>query len=113
MEYRRLTTAEKGKGLASSSRDTTCKRIRAPDFDFSDLVKENSKTLIGRVLNHREQQVEQLLVELPKKWILRGKALGADLENGRFQFRFDREEDLLGVLLSRPYQHNNWMVILE
>lgn len=113
MEHRRFTTAEKGKGLASSSRDTTCKRIRAPDFDFSDLVKENSKTLIGRILNHREQRVEHLLVDLPKTWVLRGKALGADLGNGRFQFRFDREEDLQCVLLNRPYQHNNWMVILE
>lgn len=111
MEARRLTTAEKGKDLAS--KDTTCKRIRAPDFDFSELVKENSKTLIGRTLNHREQLVEHLVLELPKKWALRGKVLGVDLGNGCFQFRFDRDEDMQCVLLNRPYQHNNWMVILE
>ncbi|RID69978.1 hypothetical protein BRARA_C02035 [Brassica rapa] len=113
MASRRYTTAEKGKGLPSSSTDTNRKRIRAPDFDFSDLVKENSKTLIGRLINPNEQQVEHLILELPKQWALRGKVIGADLGNDCFQFRFDRDEDLQCVLLNRPYQHNHWMVILE
>ena len=113
MASRRYTTAEKGKGLPSSSTDTNRKRIRAPDFDFSDLVKENSKTLIGRLINPNEQRVEHLILELPKQWALRGKVIGADLGNDCFQFRFDRDEDLHCVLLNRPYQHNHWMVILE
>lgn len=50
------STAEKGKGLASSSAITPPKRIRAPEFDYSDLVKDNAKTLIGRLTNPKEQK---------------------------------------------------------
>ncbi|KAJ4885660.1 Uncharacterized protein Rs2_35753 [Raphanus sativus] len=112
-EHYRFTAAEKGKSVALGSVDNTKKRIAAPEFDFSDLVRENSKTLIGRVTNPKEQQVEFLVTQLPKKWALRGKVVGASLGSDCFQFRFDRDEDLQCVLLNRPYQHNNWMVILE
>lgn len=113
MMSRRFSTAEKGKGIAQSSTDTTRKRIRAPDFDYSELVRDNSKTLIGRLLNPREQRAEDIVLELPKKWALRGRVVGATLGNNCFQFRFDRDEDLQCVLLNRPYHHNNWMVVLE
>ncbi|RID45811.1 LOW QUALITY PROTEIN: hypothetical protein BRARA_I02508 [Brassica rapa] len=105
MASRRLTAAEKGKGLPPSSTDTNRKRIRAPDFDFSDLRIQ--KTLIGKLINPKEQRVEHLILELRKQWALRGKVIRADLENDCFQFRFDRYEDLQCVLLNRPYQVTN------
>lgn len=113
MASRRWSTAEKGKSVASLPTEPAKKRIQAPEFDFSDLVKDNEKTLIGRCINPREQSVEDLVANLPKKWALRGKVIGADLGNGCFQFRFDKDEDLHCVLLNRPFHHNNWMVILE
>lgn len=99
--------------MASDNTDNTRKRIRAPEFDYSDLVRDNAKTLIGRLTNPREQNVGHLVLNLPKKWALRGKVAGATLRNDCFQFRFDRDKDLQCVLLNRPYHHNNWMVILE
>lgn len=113
MVDRRLTAAEKGKSVASNSSDTTRKRIRAPEFDFSELVRDNDKTLIGRFTNPKEKRLEPLILDLPKKWALRGKVIGAALGNNCFQFRFDRDEDVQCVQLNRPYKHNNWMVILE
>lgn len=113
MASNRFTAAEKGKGTASFSADDSRKRIRAPEFDFTELVRDNAKTLIGRLTNPKEQRVESLILELPKKWALRGKIVGANLGNNCFQFRFDRDEDLQCVLLNRPYQQNNWMVVIE
>ncbi|XP_056864320.1 uncharacterized protein At4g02000-like [Raphanus sativus] len=115
MTTRRWTNSEKGKGLAlpSSSADSTRKRIQASDFDFSDLVRDNAKTLIGRITNPKEKRINEVVSELPKKWALRGKVIGADLGNDCFQFCFDRDEDLHYVLLNRPYQHSNWMIVLE
>lgn len=99
--------------MASDNTDNTRKRIRAPEFDYSDLVRDNAKTLTGRLTNPREQNVDHLVLNLPKKWALRAKVVGATLGNDCFQFRFDRDEDLQCVLLNRLYHHNNWMVILE
>lgn len=42
----RLTAAEKGKGIIQDEPEGPRKRIRAPEFDYSDLVKDNEKTLI-------------------------------------------------------------------
>lgn len=64
-------------------------------------------------MNPKEQKIWQLILELPKKWSLRGKVVGSDLGFDCFQFRFDSEEDLHSVLLNRPYQFNNWMVVLQ
>ena len=43
---RRLTAAEKGKGLASDHAEPQVKRIRAPSLDTSALIEDNSLTLI-------------------------------------------------------------------
>ncbi|KAL1194843.1 hypothetical protein V5N11_011158 [Cardamine amara subsp. amara] len=40
------------------------------------------------------------------------KVVGADLGNGIFQFNFQSEEDLLGVLKNVPYHFDGWMVSL-
>lgn len=89
------------------------KWIRAPDIDYSEPIKDNAKTLIGRVLNPKEQKIWQLIIELPKKWSLKGRVVGSDLDYDCFQFRFDLEEDLHNILLNRPYQFYNWMVVLQ
>lgn len=94
-------------------KESHIRRIRAPRVDNSALIKENSLTLIGRVTNPQEQRIWALIPALPRKWHLQGRATGADLGNGCFQFRFEREEDLKRVLDNRPYHFAYWMVIIQ
>ncbi|XP_018443346.1 uncharacterized protein LOC108815195 [Raphanus sativus] len=109
----RLTEAEKGKQqITETSRNKTL-RIKAPNFDNSALIEANKLTLIGRLTNPREQKMWALLPSLPRKWNLLGKAVGSDLGNNCFQYRFEREEDLRRVLNNRPYHFAYWMVILQ
>lgn len=50
---------------------------------------------------------------LPRKWVLKGRFTGSDLGHNSFQFRFELEEDLLNILVARPYHYAHWMVILQ
>ncbi|KAG7541952.1 Endonuclease/exonuclease/phosphatase superfamily [Arabidopsis thaliana x Arabidopsis arenosa] len=88
-------------------------RIRAPVLDTSDLIEENSLTLMGRLTNPSVQRLWSLIPFLSNRWNLRGKATGSDLGRGCFQFRFEFEEDLQKVLDNRPYHFDQWMVILQ
>ena len=113
MAARRLTAAEKGKGHDLSDVDPPPKRIRAPVFDTSELRRDNGLTLIGRVTNPREQPIGSLISALPRKWTLKGHTTGSDFGQDCFQFRFELEEDLIYVLKNRPYNYNNWILILQ
>lgn len=104
---------EKGKGLAQPSQNQGLRRMKAPYLDTTDLVKDNSLTLIGRLTNPQEQRMRALIPSLPRKWNLRGRAVGSDLGHDCFQFRFEREDDLQSVLDNRPYHFDYWMVILQ
>ncbi|KAH0918840.1 hypothetical protein HID58_026500, partial [Brassica napus] len=53
---RRLTYAEKGKGISLSPTKTLPRRIRAPDMDTTQAIKDNEQTLIVRLTNTREQK---------------------------------------------------------
>ncbi|KAG2277776.1 hypothetical protein Bca52824_060331 [Brassica carinata] len=110
----RYTAAEKGKSLASNppALGPPRLRMRAPDFDPTHLIKENSLTLVGRLTNTREQRMSAVLPYLARKWILDASS-GSDLGNGCFQFRFNREEDLRDTLHNRPYQYGRWMIIIQ
>lgn len=110
---RRLSREEKGKGPMSEDKETHIKRIKAPSIDNSALIKENAKTLIGRVTNPHEQRIWALIPALPRKWHLQGRATGSDLGNGCFQFRFEKEEELQRVLDNGPYHFAYWMVIIQ
>ncbi|OAO99509.1 hypothetical protein AXX17_AT4G01860 [Arabidopsis thaliana] len=89
------------------------KRIRAPTLDNSELIQENSLTLMGRLTNPSAQRLWSLIPFLSNRWNLKGKATGSDLGRGCFQFRFEYEEDLQKVLDNRPYHFGQWMVILQ
>lgn len=110
---RRFTYAEKGKDIDTSLNSPPRKRIRAPPLDTSDLVRENALTLMGLLTNPREQKLWSMIPFMSKRWELRGKAIGSDLGNNCFQFRFDYEDDLQKVLDNRPYQYSRWMLILQ
>lgn len=46
-------------------------------------------------------------------WNVEGRVRGVNLGNGRFQFDFDKEEDLIMVLNKRPCHFNHWIFALE
>ncbi|RID68385.1 hypothetical protein BRARA_C00544, partial [Brassica rapa] len=112
----RYTTEEKGKAVAhrfDPKEAQLPRRIRAPEIDTSALVKENLLTLIGRVLNPKEQPIGAIISALPRKWNIKGAVNGSDLGQNCFQFRFELEEDLHMVLAGRPYHYNHWMLVLQ
>lgn len=110
---RLYTEAEKGKGVINDTSVSTIKRIRAPRLDNTDLIREHSRTLIGRTTNPQEQRIWALIQSLPRKWNIQGRAEGVDIGNNCFQFKFEKEEDLQKVLENRPYHFNYWMVIIQ
>lgn len=93
---RRLTYAEKGKGVVLELKEPTVRRIRAPSLDTTLLVRDNELTLIGRLTNPKEQRIWNLIPSLPRKWNIQGRA-----------------DDLQSVLDNRPYHFGYWMIILQ
>ena len=59
--------------------------------------------------------MEAMIALLPRAriWNVEGRARGLNLGNGRFQFDFDKEEDLIMVLNKRPCHFNHWIFALE
>ncbi|CAA7023510.1 unnamed protein product [Microthlaspi erraticum] len=110
---RRFSYAEKGKAVVTSQETAVRKRIRAPNMDTTDLIEENSLTLIGRVTNPREQRIRSLIPYFTNRWEIKGEIEGSDLGNNCFQFRFTLLEDLKRILANRPYQFSRWMVVLQ
>lgn len=76
---RRYTAEEKRKAMAANQTETCQIKIRAPDFDPAELIRENALTLIGRLTNPREQNMVAVLSYLPKKWNLLGRVTGSEL----------------------------------
>ncbi|KAJ4880441.1 hypothetical protein Rs2_37496 [Raphanus sativus] len=98
----------------SRSGEGTRKRLKisVPHFDNSALIKSCSKMLIGRCMNPEKQEMKALLTKLPKIWNLEDKVVGTDLGLGKFQFEFEKEEDIEGVLKHQPYHFDYWMIAL-
>ncbi|CAL9234264.1 unnamed protein product, partial [Arabidopsis halleri] len=64
----------KGKGIAKGYSPPPRKRIRAPDLDTSELIEENSLTLISRLTNPSAQRLWSLFPFLSNRWNLKRKA---------------------------------------
>lgn len=114
MAHRRISSTEKGKGLAlDSHQPQRTARVKVPLPDNSELIRKHSLTLIGRVTNKSVQKVWSLIPFFIEHWKTEFKPVGADLGNGLFQFQFERETDLVAVLDQRPYHYARWMIILQ
>ncbi|KAG7548023.1 hypothetical protein ISN44_As12g032310 [Arabidopsis suecica] len=79
---------------------------------LSQRIQQFSLTLIGRLMNPSIQRMDSLVANMPKIWKMEEKVVGADLEKGIFQFNFQSEEDMQGVLQNVPYHFDGWMVSL-
>ncbi|EOA29603.1 hypothetical protein CARUB_v10013521mg, partial [Capsella rubella] len=103
------------KGNGSSGKASTSglkRKVKVPLFDNSSLIEGYAKTVIGRCMNPRKQDMKYLLFMFPRIWQLEGRVVGADLGLGRFQFDFETEEDILEVLKMEPVHFDHWMVSL-
>ncbi|KAG2314145.1 hypothetical protein Bca52824_017267 [Brassica carinata] len=88
------------------------RKITVPHFDNTALIKGYAKTLIGRCMNPSQQDVKALILMLPKIWKMEDQVVGADLGLGRFQFDFDKEEEIETVLKMQPFHFDYWMLSL-
>lgn len=104
---RRLSYAEKGKGIARNLSPPRKGRVAVPDFDNSEL------TLIGRVTNPKAQRMWSVIPFLSDLWKCSSRPIGSDLGQRRFQFQFATPEDLQIVLDNRPYHFAKWMLIIQ
>lgn len=89
--------------------------IRVPAFDNSDLIEKFKLTLVGRMFHSDGRSVQALLKHMPRWqiWDVEGRVRGTNLGNNKFQFDFDKEEDLQKVLQRRPCHFNKWSFSLE
>ncbi|KAL0716839.1 hypothetical protein Bca4012_066161 [Brassica carinata] len=87
--------------------------IILPDEPEFRVFADNEKSLLGRLLNPECQVMARMINYMPIAWRLVGKVRGIALSKDRFQFIFDREEDLLTVLKDRPWSYNHWTLLLE
>lgn len=103
-----------GKEGAMKTGEVARKRLKisVPHFDNSELIKSYALTLVGRCMNPDEQEINSLLVMLPKIWKVEERVTGADLGMGKFQFHFEKEEDIETVLEMQPYHFDFWMLSL-
>ncbi|EOA23804.1 hypothetical protein CARUB_v10017017mg, partial [Capsella rubella] len=88
------------------------RKIKILMFDNAALIEGYSKTMIGRCMNPRMQDMKSLLFMLPRIWQLENRVVGADLGIRRFQFDFDREEDIAEVLKMELFHFDYWMLSL-
>ncbi|XP_048630295.1 uncharacterized protein LOC125603079 [Brassica napus] len=84
-----------------------------PDSPQYRVFDENEKSLLGRLLNPECQSMERMIDYMPTAWRVQGRVRGIALSRDRFQFVFQREEDLATVLKDRPWSYNHWAMVLE
>lgn len=109
---RRFSYAEKGKGIYIPPTTATL-RIRAPEIDTTQAIRDNELTLIGGLTNPKEQSIWRLIPYLSRKWSAKGTVVCSDLGQSCFQVRFENREDLETVLANRPYHSAGWMLIVQ
>lgn len=84
-----------------------------PDSPQFTVVDANETSLLGRLLNPDCQIMARMIDYMPTAWRVYGRVRGIALSRDRFQFIFQREEDLLTVLKDRPWSYNRWAMVLE
>ena len=84
-----------------------------PDSPQFTVVDANETSLLGRLLNPDCQSMARMIDYMPTAWRVYGRVRGIALSRDRFQFVFQREEDLVIVLNDRPWSYNHWAMVLE
>ncbi|KAG2332083.1 hypothetical protein Bca52824_003263 [Brassica carinata] len=84
-----------------------------PDSPRFRVFDENSCSLLGRLLNPECQSMARMIDYMPTAWRVYGRVRGIALSRDRFQFIFQREEDLQTVLNDRPWSYNHWAMVID
>ncbi|XP_013639525.1 PREDICTED: uncharacterized protein At4g02000-like [Brassica oleracea var. oleracea] len=87
--------------------------VTLPDDPKFRVFDANATSLMGRLLNPDCQPMAKMINYMPTAWRVHGRVRGIALSRDRFQFIFQREEDLLTVLRDRPWSYNHWTMLLE
>lgn len=111
--HRRLSYAEKEKGPAEPSPPPRSARVKVPAFDSSELIRKHSLTLVRRLTNLKYQRMWSLIPFISDHLQCESRPIGTDLGQGRFQFQFASERDLVKVLENQPYHFARWMIMLQ
>ncbi|KAJ4883866.1 hypothetical protein Rs2_33959 [Raphanus sativus] len=87
--------------------------LTLPDSPRFRVIEENQLCLMGRLLNPDCQVMAKMIDFMPTAWRMIGRVRGIALSRDRFQFVFQREEDLLTVIKDGPWSYNYWAMVLE
>lgn len=89
--------------------------IQLPPCDMISAAEKFKNTVIGRMFHKEGRSMDAIIGMLPKPkiWDVEGRAWGTNLGNGKFQFDFDKTEDMMKVLNKRPWHFNRWSFSLE
>ncbi|CAE6229516.1 unnamed protein product [Arabidopsis arenosa] len=83
--------------------------------DNAPLINRFRLIVVGCIFHTGGRYMEAFLAFMPSAgiWDVEGRVRGFDLENGRFHFNFESEENLQKVLKKRPCHFNLWTFFLE
>ncbi|KAL0873727.1 hypothetical protein Bca101_023432 [Brassica carinata] len=87
--------------------------LTLPDSPRFRVYDENSLSILGRLLNPECQSMSRMIDYMPTAWRVYDRVRGIALSRDRFQFVFQRKEDLETVLRDRPWSYNHWAMVLE
>ncbi|KFK39706.1 hypothetical protein AALP_AA3G278000 [Arabis alpina] len=88
--------------------------IAIPEAVYDEASETNRRSLVGRVLSPKKQDLYSVIQRLPHEWNVReSRCHGRIIGSRKFQFVFDEERDLEMVLWSGPYTFNGWLVVLQ
>ena len=76
-------------------------------------IERNSRSIKGRFLNPDNQRMTKWILEMPRIWRLYDRVRGIALSRDHFQFIFNNEADLLEVLKTCVWTHDDWCVVME
>ncbi|RID66521.1 hypothetical protein BRARA_D01654 [Brassica rapa] len=87
--------------------------LTLPDSPRFRVYDQNSLSILGCLLNPDCQSMARMIEYMPTAWRVYDRVRGIALSKDRFQFIFQREEDLETVLKDRPWSYNHWAMALE
>lgn len=87
--------------------------IDLPDDPCFNVFEGNSLSLLGRLLNPLRQPMDKMIEDMPRVWRVYGRVPGITLSAEKFQFIFQRKEDMITVLNDRPWTYYQWTMLLD
>lgn len=87
-------------------------------FDMPDLPEfcsseKNVMSIMGRILNPDCQKIENLILDMPRKWQIYDRVRGIALSKERFQFIFKYQQDMEEVLSKGVHTYNEWTLAID